>query len=227
MNKKLKMLLGYVKGLNCNIEFIIQFYNYGNRIDYIDYWCRKNSAFQMASNMQEIFEYIAKEYAEKFYELGLGYGEGSDYFTVDGTIYPDKLIFEQTTFTQYGTEGSGSYYNREEFEDNVKISGYFDELDNFLDQEGVQSIEISYNGSGDDGTIEGTYSSDNKSGDITSEIKDICYNLLEEFGGWEINEGSQGKIIMTPKYIEIEHLWNTEDEITETLDIILKPENIS
>ena len=93
MNKKFKALLGYVRGLNCNIDFTIQFYNDGDSIDYIDFTCAKNPGFQMASNMEQIFYDIAELYAEDLYDGGLGsYGDGSDYFTVDGTIYPDKLV---------------------------------------------------------------------------------------------------------------------------------------
>ena len=225
MNKKFKALLGYVRGLNCNIDFTIQFYNDGDSIDYIEFSCAKNPGFQMSSNMEQIFYDIAELYAEDLYDGGLGsYGEGSDYFTVDGTIYPDKLVFESTDFTQYGTEDSGIYYDRAE--DGESVSKYFEEFDKFLDKEGIDSLEITYDGAGDSGEVHASYSSGKKSGMITREIEDICYELLEDFGGWEINEGSQGTIEVTRDHIEVMHEWNTNDDVHETLNIVVTPDNL-
>jgi hypothetical protein len=225
MDKKLKALLGYVRGLNRNIDFTIQFYNDGDAIDYIDFTCAKNPGFNMSSNMEQIFYNIVELYAEDLYDAGLGsYGEGSDYFTVDGTIYSDRLVFESTDFTQYGTEDSGIYYDRDE--DGGSVSQYFEEFDKFLDKEGVDSLQITYNGDGDSGYIDDSYSSGKKSGKITREIENICYMLLEDFGGWEINEGSQGTIEVTRDHIEIMHEWNTNDDVHETLNIVVTPDNL-
>ena len=225
MNKKFKALLGYVRGLNCNIDFMIQFYSDGDSIDHIDFTCAKNPGFQMSSNMEQIFYDIAELYAEDLYDGGLGsYGDGSDYFTVDGTIYPDRLVFESTDFTQYGTEDSGMYYDRDE--DGESVSQYFEEFDKFLDKEGIDSLVITYDGGGDSGQVNDSYSSGKKSGTITSEIENICYELLEDFGGWEINEGSQGTIEVTRNHIEVMHEWNTNDDVTESLDIVVTPDNL-
>ena len=139
-------------------------------------------------------------------------------------IYPDKLVFETTDFTQYGTEDSGIYYDRDE--DGESVSQYFEEFDKFLDKEGIDSLEITYDGGGDSGQVHDSYSSRKKSGTITREIENICYQLLEDFGGWEINEGSQGTIEVTRNHIEVMHEWNTNDDVTESLDIVVTLDNL-
>jgi hypothetical protein len=47
---------------------------------------------------------------------------------------------------------------------------------------------------------------------ISASIENVCYNILQKFGGWEINEGSQGKItfdFQSDNY-SVYHEWNTE-----------------
>ena len=90
-----------------------------------------------------------------------------------------------------------------------------------LEKEGIASFEVEFNGEGDSGQIEGI-SLDEKlltrkikgckvkngtrwdpttqtsspvwENDVTLQaiIEGVCYDLLENFGGWEINEGSYG-----------------------------------
>jgi hypothetical protein len=58
--------------------------------------------------------------------------------------------------------------------------------------------------------------------DYSASIEDICYDLLSgDFSGWEINEGSSGEILIKRDGIYVEHLWNTEENITSDLDLIL------
>ena len=91
-----------------------------------------------------------------------------------------------------------------------------------LEQEGIASFEVEFDGSGDSGQVEGI-SLDKKmlqrkikgckvkngtrwdpttktsspvwedDADLQSLIEGVCYDILEEnFGGWEINDGSYG-----------------------------------
>jgi hypothetical protein len=54
---------------------------------------------------------------------------------------------------------------------------------------------------------------------VPSNIKNICYSLLEEYGGWEINEWSQGNIVFTKDEISVNHEWNTEEDDSNEIDI--------
>jgi hypothetical protein len=122
-------------------------------------------------------------------------------------------------FTYYSVEdGATTTYNSEEDE---SLEGVFEEIMEL----GVDSniIELDYNGSGDSGYIEGTFRNGES---VPASVEDYCYRMLENLhGGWEINEGSQGKFIfdLDSKEITLEHQYNTE----ETKSFTLFEENFS
>lgn len=78
-------------------------------------------------------------------------------------------------------------------------------------------LTIPYNGGGDSGYIEGSFE---ETGDaVPSVIEDWCYFELEShFGGWEINEGSDGKFIFNfnNSTIFLLHTMNTEENDIHT-----------
>jgi hypothetical protein len=87
--------------------------------------------------------------------------------------------------------------------------GLFDE-DNF--------ITLSYEGGGDSGFINSTF--DNPNVNVPSYVEDWCYDKLESnYGGWEINEGSQGRFEFNYKGGEVilEHAFNVEMSAQETV----------
>jgi len=75
-----------------------------------------------------------------------------------------------------------------------------------------------YNGSGDSGYIESNFE---ENGDaLPTSIEDWCYRQLEDnFGGWEINEGSDGefKFNFNDMTITLNHTYNTEENSTDTI----------
>ena len=78
-------------------------------------------------------------------------------------------------------------------------------------------MRLGYNGGGDDGSIESSF--DNGS-PVPTEIEEWCYKELEEhFGGWEINEGSQGEFEFNfkTKVVDLRHSYNTQDSSSDTL----------
>lgn len=80
------------------------------------------------------------------------------------------------------------------------------------------SLTIKYNGSGDSGYIESSFE---EIGDqVPSAIEDWCYTQLERnFGGWEINEGSDGEFVFDfhNTTIELNHTYNIEENATDTI----------
>ena len=78
-------------------------------------------------------------------------------------------------------------------------------------------LTVSYNGSGDSGYIESNF---NETSDgVPTDIEDWCYRQLENnFGGWEINEGSDGEFIFNfhDMTIELNHTYNTEVNESDT-----------
>ena len=91
----------------------------------------------------------------------------------------------------------------------------------------IKEFTCRYNGGGDSGYVEEfEIDSDKKiSWETLSEseksiIEDLVYESLENFGGWEINEGSSGDVqIVYDSNSEscnviINHTWNTEEDMT-------------
>ena len=79
-------------------------------------------------------------------------------------------------------------------------------------------LTLKYNGSGDSGYIESTFDENGES--VPAAIEDWCYQELESnFGGWEINEGSDGEFIFDFKnsFVDLVHTMNTEENSSDTL----------
>lgn len=97
-----------------------------------------------------------------------------------------------------------------------EVDEIFDELESFdFDS---SEVELEYNGSGDSGFLEDQFVGTNI--DVTDMISEWCYQELENLhGGWEINEGSEGKFIfnLDTKEITLEHRYNTDETSSNTL----------
>ena len=226
MKKKFKMLMAYLKGFKKeSITFEMQIS--GTDIEEVEII---DNDINMTSNFESYLQKILEQYTDELYDEGPGSADSSsDYFYVDGDIYPfeNKIVLTQVRFTSYGTEDSGTSYHFDDYEEDDTIYDNFIEVRKFLDEIKATSTTISYNGSGDSGYIEGTYESEKGSGDVPAAIEDICYSLLEEYGGWEINEGSQGKIVFTKDEIDVQHQWNTEEDDTNEIDIEITEDSLS
>ncbi len=89
-----------------------------------------------------------------------------------------------------------------------------------LDQN-LTRIEVDYDGAGDSGSIEGIEFFSTKGGkemkvevgegEIRNAVEEFVYAQLEDrYSGWEINDGSQGKVTIdvTNGKATFEHEWN-------------------
>ena len=82
-------------------------------------------------------------------------------------------------------------------------------------------IEVQFNGYGDSGGLEGIkvdgrdYGSDR----IPSLLDDVLYGMLSEFGGWEIDSGSEGffDIDLENDKVVLHFHWNEQVDRPETL----------
>jgi len=119
-----------------------------------------------------------------------------------------------------------SYYSRDEGssiaydsdEDKARFDKWMEEdmQDVEVPSEGI--LTLSYNGGGDSGYIESSF--DETSDAVPASIEDWCYSQLEShFGGWEINEGSDGRFIFNfnNSTVELDHTFNTEENESNTL----------
>jgi uncharacterized protein (UPF0297 family) len=220
MNESLSysFLFGFDSVLNIHQPFLV--------CSFIHLLCN----LSLISNIESIVEEIAEHYVEELYDFGPGSSSNSasDYFQVELTFYPEKnkLIFSEATHTEYGSESSDMSYDISDYEEDESMYDTFMEVRKFLEKEGIEEMTVSYNGSGDSGYIESDYTSKNKNGQIDEDIEHICYDLLEEYGGWEINEGSQGNIVFTKDEISVNHEWNTEDDDSNEIDIEITEDSL-
>ena len=121
-------------------------------------------------------------------------------------------------YSYYDRGDSNSKYwvdedGKEIFEEWEK-DGVFEDLE--IPNDGI--LTIKYNGGGDSGYIENSFE---EIGDqVPSAIEDWCYNQLERnFGGWEINEGSDGEFLFNfhDMTIELNHTYTVEENETDTI----------
>jgi hypothetical protein len=104
----------------------------------------------------------------------------------------------------------------EEEEENESLREVFDVLE---DDPDIQDriLTIDYSGGGDSGYLEDSFNSGDS---VPAVVSDFCYNMLENrFGGWEINEGSQGnfEIDLDNKEITLNHTYNIDETGRDTL----------
>jgi hypothetical protein len=82
-------------------------------------------------------------------------------------------------------------------------------------------IEVEFNGYGDSGGLEGIkvdgreYGSDR----IPNSLEEVLYPMLQEFGGWEIDSGSEGffNIDLENDKVVLHFHWNEQVDRPETL----------
>jgi hypothetical protein len=104
----------------------------------------------------------------------------------------------------------------EEEEENESLREVFDVLEDDPDIED-RILTIDYSGGGDSGYLEDSFNSGDS---VPAVVSDFCYNMLENrYGGWEINEGSQGnfEIDLDNKEITLNHTYNIDETGRDTL----------
>ena len=139
-------------------------------------------------------------------EIATDEGEG-EVHSYEIYIYPDKRLELIAEATGYTTEDVDS--TEEEDIDPSVFEGLPEE-----------EFVVEFNGGGDSGYIEDYgITKGNEQITVTQNLNDVMYMMLENYGGWEINEGSQGNFSVNPtdRTIRLEFSWNTEVELTETI----------
>jgi hypothetical protein len=142
-----------------------------------------------------------------------------DYQRFEITIDSVKKEISLTHMYSYQTEGGSEGVEYDDMIEEWEEKGVFDDIeipeDNYL--------VLKYNGGGDSGYIESHFDSGarNPYGEsVPTEVEEWCYQQLEEnFGGWEINEGSQGEFQFdfNEKTVILSHTYNIEESRSNTL----------
>jgi hypothetical protein len=137
-----------------------------------------------------------------------------DYQRFDITIYVnEKKEISLTHSYSYQTEGGSEGVEYDDMIEEWEEKGVFNDTsipeDNYL--------VLKYNGGGDSGYIESDFENGEPS---PGEVEEWCYQQLEiNFGGWEINEGSQGEFQFdfNEKTVILSHTYNIEESKSNTL----------
>jgi len=153
----------------------------------------------------------------------------SDKFEIDYNLYLNYQQIEieidceskDITVRHYYTfidRGSTSYDEYDSNEDKKTFDDWMEGVlkDTEVPEEGI--LTVKYNGGGDSGYIESNFEETGEP--IPNEIEDWCYRQLERnYGGWEINEGSDGVFIFNfnDSTIVHEHTDNIDENDTNTL----------
>lgn len=140
--------------------------------------------------------------------------EDISYSTLDVVIdCEDQSITAEYCWRFYTVD---EQYNTFEGED-YKLDKIIDELE----QDGqTGKIFVSFDGSGDSGSIEQAEDESGNTVNLIPDVEDWCYNILEgQYGGWEINEGSRGKFMfdIENRTCELEFGWNNENTECDTV----------
>ena len=119
-----------------------------------------------------------------------------------------EFIYEFSYTTESETRG----LSFDDVED-PEIKSFFPLISEETDED---YLTLRYYGSGDSGYLESNFE---EGPSVPSGVDDWCYRILEgNFGGWEINEGSQGRFAfdMDEKTINLEHTENYEQNDSDT-----------
>ena len=173
---------------------------------------------KIPSNFLPLFDMIIDNYGREIWEGSMN-EEEDDYYRLSISFKVDqRLMIITSVITENGEEPASDDYTLNNNED----------VNTFLDENNLDSIIIEYQGGGDDGYIDGKGKGDNgEEYDLSAGMSDVVYSYLQQsFGGWENNEGAYGKITVTKEEIQIDHIWNTREDVDSDLRLVIKLEDV-
>jgi len=125
---------------------------------------------------------------------------------------------------QYGYNESSVSWTLEDLKKDDE--NYYNEVVQVFEMLGDdRTASVSFEGSGDSGSLDNYMDIEGQSEDISAGLEDLLYRLLENhYGGWENNEGGRGDFIFNPSdgEIQLQFLENTEEEVSVPLNFTIK-----
>lgn len=136
-----------------------------------------------------------------------------DYQRFEITIDGVKREISLTHIYSYYSEGDSMGIEYDDMIEEWEEKGVFDDVS--IPEDGY--LTLKYNGGGDSGYIESDFDNGEPS---PGAVEEWCYQQLSDnFGGWEINEGSQGEFQFdfNEKTVILQHTYNTILDETNTI----------
>jgi hypothetical protein len=125
---------------------------------------------------------------------------------------------------QYGYNESSESWTLEELKKDDE--NYYNEVVQVFEMLGDdRTASVSFEGSGDSGSLDNYMDIEGQSEDISAGLEDLLYKLLSNhYDGWENNEGGRGDFIFNPSdgEIQLQFLENTEEEVSVPLNFTIK-----
>ena len=140
---------------------------------------------------------------------------------VDDDISSAELEIEINNDGSISARYCWRFFTVDNLHNSFDVSDGLEKVFNELDEENISgTIFVTFDGNGDSGSIEQAEDESGHSVNLSTEMEDWCYNILENnYGGWEINEGSTGKFIFNTedRTCELEFGWNNENTECDTI----------
>lgn len=136
-----------------------------------------------------------------------------DYQRFEITIDGVKREISLTHVFSYFSEGDSQGVEYDDMIEEWEEKGVFDDVS--IPEDGY--LTLKYNGGGDSGYIESDFDNGEPS---PGAVEEWCYQQLQDnFGGWEINEGSQGEFQFdfNEKTVILQHTYNTMVDESNTI----------
>lgn len=141
---------------------------------------------------------------------------GEEYYNFTFSIIPEKRIVEvYGVYIEYGI-GDESESVIDANEEPEVFYPIFD----YLDEKNADILEVDVDAGGDSGWIhDRAYDVNGAEIEVSEEMKDVGYKLLNDFPGWEINEGSTVKFTWDRhrRILIFNFAYNTEESKTELI----------
>jgi hypothetical protein len=205
--------LGMKDGL---IEIDVEEYDI-NDIDFSEIKSFSNNfKIEVTEELQEIFSKIFNF----IYEKGL-YDDNPD---VDDINYRRVEIEIDTITETISVSDFYTYYDTSDtrvlvYDDEEEIEPLFGAVIEMANNENIRDsiFTLKFYGSGDSGYIESNFENNLS---VPTNVEDWCYQQLSNnYGGWEINEGSQGEFVfdLNSREITLNFIENVEQNVTNTI----------
>jgi hypothetical protein len=181
----------------------------GNMSDPNRFWCQGgNGMMSTPIPMDNILEKIVDENMVGEIEDEES-GQIAEPWGYKMLITPQGNLTIEAIGTGYGDGDSES--SEEELDESL--------LEEFK-KEGITEVHFDFNGGGDSGYIESEGTTNNSTPVTASgELENVMYGMLNNYGGWEINEGSHGQFTINVEEgtINLDFTWHREFEFTEQI----------
>ena len=202
VDKKLKTLLNilnpFFSKMDCEITFDVDGYSHqvhGGNYVYCD-GGRVALPVDISKELDNFMESISSSLDQEI--------DDSEVYRYEIKINPENRTLEVIAhYTVYGQDGP--------YEAEMVAQ---ESCDIFKDGGAIDTVHFDFSGGGDSGYVEDNgIDAEGNPQNLFKKAEDDCYSILENFGGWEINEGSSGFLVfhVNKGKLTLEFTWNTEE----------------